>query len=123
MADQTRLDENVTTVPVHPGPVQPLGRHDGRLTYTIDEAAALLRISRSTAYECAQRGELPVLRLGRRILVTRQTLERLLGLEGVRPVKRPIRRRSYIARRPDALVAHERLPTWARPHRRRATES
>ena len=55
----------------------------GQLTFTIDEAANLLGISRSTAYECAHRAELPVLRFGRRLVVTRSTLLRLLGSESM----------------------------------------
>lgn len=50
-----------------------------RLTYTVREAAALLGISASTAYECVHRGELPAVVLGRRVLITRVTLEALLG--------------------------------------------
>ena len=50
-----------------------------KLTYTVPEAAALLGISRSTAYECVRRGEIPSLTLGRRVLITRVQLERLLG--------------------------------------------
>jgi helix-turn-helix protein len=34
-----------------------------RLTFTVDEAAAVLGISRSAAYECIGRGEIPALRL------------------------------------------------------------
>ena len=36
-----------------------------RLTFSIAEAATMLGISKSTAYECAHRGELPVLTFGR----------------------------------------------------------
>jgi excisionase family DNA binding protein len=49
-----------------------------RLTYTLDEAARRLGISRALAYEAAQRGELPVCRIGRRVLVPRAALLRLL---------------------------------------------
>ena len=52
---------------------------DGRLTYTLTEAAFRLGISRALAYEAAQRGELPVCRIGRRMLVPRAALLRLLG--------------------------------------------
>ena len=52
---------------------------DGRLTYTLTEAAFRLGISRALAYEAAQRGELPVCRIGRRVLVPRLALLRLLG--------------------------------------------
>ena len=50
-----------------------------RLTFTVTEAADLLGVSRSTAYECVRRGEIPSLTLGRRILITRSSLEQLLG--------------------------------------------
>ncbi|MGE0230123.1 MAG: helix-turn-helix domain-containing protein [Dehalococcoidia bacterium] len=50
-----------------------------RLTYTVPEAAQLLGISRATAYDCVRRGEIPALTLGRRIVITRSTLELLLG--------------------------------------------
>jgi excisionase family DNA binding protein len=49
-----------------------------RLVFTVDEAAYLLNISRSLAYELIARGELPALRLGRRIVIPRVTLEELL---------------------------------------------
>jgi excisionase family DNA binding protein len=52
---------------------------DGRLTWTVTEAAALLGISRASAYEAAHRGELPVRVIGRRLLVPRVALLRLLG--------------------------------------------
>ena len=49
-----------------------------RLTYTVTEAAVLLGISRTTAYECVRRGEIPSLTLGRRVVISRVALERLL---------------------------------------------
>jgi excisionase family DNA binding protein len=52
---------------------------DGRLTWTVTEAAMLLGISRASAYEAAHRGELPVRVIGRRMLVPRVALLRLLG--------------------------------------------
>lgn len=53
-------------------------------TMTVEEAAALLRISRSTAYECARSGALPTLRMGKRLLVPVVQLRRLLdGVDGV----------------------------------------
>lgn len=51
----------------------------GCLTYSIDDVAALLGISRSTAYECVRRGELPARRFGRRVVVMRRELEELLA--------------------------------------------
>lgn len=54
-----------------------------RLTYTVDEAAQLLGISRNSAYEAARRGEIPTIRVGRRTLVPRSRLDELLdGLAG-----------------------------------------
>lgn len=45
---------------------------------TIDEAAATLGISRAFAYEAVRRGEIPSIRIGRRILVPFAALNRLL---------------------------------------------
>jgi len=50
-----------------------------RLTLSVDEAALLLGVSRQSAYAAARAGELPVLRLGRRILVVRKALDELLA--------------------------------------------
>jgi excisionase family DNA binding protein len=50
-----------------------------RLVLTVDEAAYLLNISRTLAYELIARGELPALRLGRRIVIPRVTLEELIS--------------------------------------------
>jgi excisionase family DNA binding protein len=55
------------------------GSPDERRTYTVPEVAALVGISRSTAYECVRRGEIPSRRFGRRIVVLRHELEQLLG--------------------------------------------
>ncbi len=49
-----------------------------RLTVTVEEAGALLGISRSLAYELVRRQELPSLRLGRRIVVPVRALEDFL---------------------------------------------
>jgi len=53
-----------------------------RLTLTVEEAAQLLGISRGLAYEMARCGKLPVVRLGRRLLVSRGALERMLDQPG-----------------------------------------
>ena len=50
-----------------------------RLTLNVEEAAHLLGISRGLAYELAQCGRLPVIRLGRRILIPRVALEKMLS--------------------------------------------
>lgn len=52
---------------------------DGRDAFTIEEAGVeILRLSRWSAYAAAQSGELPTVRIGRRLLVPRIALERLL---------------------------------------------
>lgn len=50
-----------------------------RRTYTVDEAGELLGIGRNTAYEAARRGEIPTIKIGRRLLVPRAALERMLA--------------------------------------------
>ena len=55
-----------------------------RLTMTVEEAAELLGISRNSAYEAVRRGEIPSVRLGRRILIPTEQLRRLLA--GEQPV-------------------------------------
>lgn len=57
-----------------------------RQTLTVEEAAALLGIGRNSAYQAIARGELPVLRLGRRLLIPRAALERRLAeVRGANP--------------------------------------
>lgn len=52
-----------------------------RLTVSVEEAGAMLGISRGSAYEAARRGDLPgVLRIGRRLVVSRARL--LAAVEG-----------------------------------------
>ena len=46
---------------------------------TLAEVASLLRISRNSAYEAARRGEIPTIKIGRRVLVPADALERLLS--------------------------------------------
>ena len=47
-------------------------------TLTVEAAAKELRISRSSAYEAAHRGEIPAILIGRRVLVLRRGLDDLL---------------------------------------------
>ncbi|MFZ0591873.1 MAG: helix-turn-helix domain-containing protein [Bryobacteraceae bacterium] len=49
-----------------------------RETYTLDKAAQILGISLSGAYQAVRRGEIPTVRFGKRILVPRKALQRLL---------------------------------------------
>ncbi len=57
-----------------------LGALEGRLTISVEEAAALLGLGRTAAYEAARRGELPTRRLGRRIVVPVPLLLEWLGI-------------------------------------------
>jgi len=50
-----------------------------RLTMTVEEAATALGISRAFAYEAVNNGEIPTIRIGRRILVPKAALNRLLS--------------------------------------------
>ena len=52
-------------------------------TYKIAEAARLLGIGRNQAYESAQRGDfpVPVIKIGKRVLVPKGALDKLLGPE------------------------------------------
>jgi excisionase family DNA binding protein len=47
-------------------------------TVTVAEAAASLGISRASAYRAAGRGELGAIRIGRRLVIPRAALKRLL---------------------------------------------
>ncbi len=52
-------------------------------TLTIPQAAICLGVSRNAAYEAARSGELagvPVIRVGRRLLIPRAMLENALGI-------------------------------------------
>ncbi len=49
-----------------------------RRTLTIPEAAKALGISRNAGYEAARRGEIPTIRIGKRLLVPLAALERML---------------------------------------------
>jgi excisionase family DNA binding protein len=53
-----------------------------RLTHTVEEAGKLLGLSRNSAYALARTGELPTVRLGKRLLVPKAALERLLASAG-----------------------------------------
>lgn len=56
-----------------------------KLTLTIEESAELLGISRSLAYDLARRDELPgLIRLGKRLLVSRTTLLKILNADEVK---------------------------------------
>jgi excisionase family DNA binding protein len=66
MAEVTTLDPSLAAL-------------QGRVTVSVEEAARLLGLGRSAAYEAARRGELPTRRLGRRLLVPVPALLEWLG--------------------------------------------
>jgi excisionase family DNA binding protein len=49
-----------------------------RKTMTITEASHALGVSRNKAYEAARRGEIPTIKIGKRILVPVAAFERML---------------------------------------------
>jgi excisionase family DNA binding protein len=58
------------------------GRNEfARLTITISEAAGILGISRSTAYESVRNGTFPVavIKIGKRLVISRAAIEQVLG--------------------------------------------
>lgn len=57
---------------------------DDRLTLTVEEAGKMLGISRATAYQLANQGKLPVIRLGRRLLISKAGLERMVNEAGAK---------------------------------------
>lgn len=50
-----------------------------RLTVSVTEAARLLGIGRTLAYDLVARGALPAVRLGRRVLIPRHAIDTLLA--------------------------------------------
>ena len=50
-----------------------------KLTLTVAEAAKCLGIGRNSAYDAIARGEIPVVKVGKRLLVPKVALEKLLA--------------------------------------------
>ncbi len=57
-----------------------------RQTVTVEEAAQILGIGRNSAYEAVRRGELPVIRIGRRFVIPKVALDELLSTAARRDV-------------------------------------
>ena len=72
-------------------------QHTPKQTLTVEEAAQILGIGRTLAYDLARSGQLPAIRLGSRLLISRAGIERLLegesavtdppGMRGARGAK------------------------------------
>jgi len=56
-----------------------------KTTLTIEEMALTLGIGRNSAYEAVKRGDIPSIRIGRRILVPTKALDNLLASNVVKP--------------------------------------
>ncbi len=48
---------------------------------TVDEVAALYRVSRTSAYDAVRAGDIPSVKIGRRVRVPKAALLRALGVE------------------------------------------
>ncbi|MGA2669909.1 MAG: helix-turn-helix domain-containing protein [Dehalococcoidia bacterium] len=56
--------------------------NDERLTYDVKTAAKLLGLSKNSAYQACLTGEIPHLKIGKRILIPRARLEQMLNEAG-----------------------------------------
>jgi len=59
-----------------------LNDQPARQTYTIEETARILGIGRNTAYTAAASGAIEAIKIGKRLLVPKATIERMLGKSG-----------------------------------------
>jgi excisionase family DNA binding protein len=50
-----------------------------RKTYTIAESALLLGVGKNQCYDAARAGQIPTVRIGKRILVPKAALDRMLA--------------------------------------------
>ncbi len=50
-------------------------------TVSVQEAGRLLGLAKASAYEGVRRGEIPTIRIGRRLLVPTELLRRMLGFD------------------------------------------
>ena len=50
-----------------------------RLTFSVTEAAGILGVSRGLLYSQIRSGELKAIKFGRKVVITRATVEELLG--------------------------------------------
>lgn len=62
-------------------------KKDAPAVFTVCEVAKILRIGKISVYQAIARGDIPCIRIGRRILIPRHTLEQLLS--NIVPIPRP----------------------------------
>lgn len=53
-------------------------RNENRLVYTVEEVAKLLLLSRNSVYNGIAMGEIPAIKVGKRILIPRAALEEMM---------------------------------------------
>ena len=59
-----------------------MNKKSQKLTMTVEETALALGLSRNSCYQAVETGSIPSIRIGKRILIPRYALERLLsGME------------------------------------------
>jgi excisionase family DNA binding protein len=61
------------------------GREEQTATISVEQAAKILKIGRNQAYEAARNGQIPTLKIGKRLLVLNEPLQRMLAGEGRAP--------------------------------------
>jgi excisionase family DNA binding protein len=76
LSPESRNETALAPPPAPPGPNLILG---DRATLTVEETAEILGIGRSAAYEGCRRGEIPSLRVGRRIVIPAHQLQAYLS--------------------------------------------
>jgi len=52
---------------------------DQRAVFSVNEVAKILGLSRNSAYEGVRRGEIPCIRVGKRLLIPRHAIEVMLS--------------------------------------------
>jgi excisionase family DNA binding protein len=57
-----------------------------RAVYSPEEAGEILGLGRNSTYDAIRRGEIPSLRVGKRILIPKIGIERMLADASARPV-------------------------------------
>lgn len=57
---------------------------DEKIAYSVSEAARALGLSLNTTYELIRQNRLPALRLGKRLLIPRAELEKLMQSAGTK---------------------------------------
>lgn len=56
--------------------------NEEKLIFTVKEATQKLGLSKNSAYNAIQRGEIPSIRIGRRILIPKVAIDKLLENAG-----------------------------------------